>query len=111
MKALPTSVPAPVRRTIELCLRKDSRRRLRDIGDVRLGVGGGLATPVPARPEWNVLLLGAWTLGLALLLAVVVYLIFQRRSASSSPVAPPAVSRFSIATTAAAPLASLGGLD
>ena len=111
MKALPTSVPAPVRRTIELCLRKDPKRRLRDVGDVRLALEGDLAAPVPVRPQWKVLLFGAGTLGLALLLAVVVFLIFHRRSASSSPVAPPAVSRFSIATTAAAPLASLGGLD
>ena len=31
MEALQSSVPAPVRRTIELCLRKEPRRRLRDI--------------------------------------------------------------------------------
>ena len=73
MKALPSSVPAPVRRTIELCLRKESRRRLRDIGDVRLALEGELVAPEPPRPRWQVLPLGAVSLILAALLVVGVF--------------------------------------
>jgi serine/threonine-protein kinase len=112
MKALPSKVPAAVRRTTELCLRKDPRKRLRDIGDVRLSLEGELV-PEQAdapRPQSRLLLFGAGTLVLALLLAVA-YFIVQLRRAPSSPAAPPAVSRLSITTPATAPLASVGGLD
>jgi len=36
--ALPARTPAPIRRLLERCLEKDPRRRLRDIGDVRLAI-------------------------------------------------------------------------
>jgi serine/threonine-protein kinase len=110
MRALPSRVPPPVRRTIELCLRKDSRRRLHDMGDVRLALEGDLAAPDQPRPWWPMLSPAAAMLVLAASLAVA-YVIFQMRPAQSSPVAPPAVSRLSISTPATAPLASVGGLD
>jgi serine/threonine-protein kinase len=110
MKALPSSVPAQVRRAIELCLRKEPRRRLRDFGDVRLALEGELATPAPPRPRSQVLSLGTGALVVAASVAVA-YFVLQTRPAPSSPVAPAPVSRFSISTPAAAPLASLGGLD
>jgi serine/threonine-protein kinase len=110
MKALPSNVPATVRRTIELCLRKELRTRLRHIGDVRLALEGELVAPDPPRPQSQLLLFGGGTLVLALLLAVA-YLLVQMRSAPSSPAATPVVSRLSITTPATAPLASVGGLD
>jgi serine/threonine-protein kinase len=110
MRALPSIVPSQVRRTIELCLRKDARRRLRDIGDVRLALEHELSAPAPPRPRWQPIPLGAATLVLAALVAVV-YFIVQMRPAPSSPATAPAVSRLSIATPATAPLASVGGLD
>ena len=48
LKALPASVSPPVRRTLELCLQKDVKKRLRDIGDVRLALAGTFATDAPA---------------------------------------------------------------
>ncbi|MGO9263239.1 MAG: protein kinase domain-containing protein [Bryobacteraceae bacterium] len=44
--ALPKGTPARVRRLLELCLRKDPKQRLRDIGDVRIL----LDEPEPAAP-------------------------------------------------------------
>src|ERR1017187_7337261 len=44
--ALPKGTPQRVRRLLELCLRKDSKQRLRDIGDVRLR----LDEPEPEAP-------------------------------------------------------------
>jgi len=110
MKALPSNLPATVRRTIELCLRKESRTRLRHIGDVRLLIEGDLGPSDPPRPRWQPLPLAVMTLVVATLLAGV-YFIAQMRRAPSLPAAPPAVSRLSITTAATAPLASVGGLD
>jgi Tol biopolymer transport system component len=42
LAALPAATPAPMKRAIELCLRKDPRKRLHSIGDVRLGLEGEL---------------------------------------------------------------------
>ncbi|MGD8339534.1 MAG: protein kinase [Gammaproteobacteria bacterium] len=41
--ALPASIPATVIRTIELCLKKNPRERIRHIGDVRLSLKGEFA--------------------------------------------------------------------
>jgi len=110
MKALPSNVPATVRRTIELCLRKESRTRLRHIGDARLLLEGELGPPDSLRPRWQPLPLAFMTLVLVALLASV-YFIVQMRRAPSSPAPSLAVSRLSITTPATAPLASVGGLD
>jgi dipeptidyl aminopeptidase/acylaminoacyl peptidase len=40
LDALPAAVSPAVRRTLELCLEKDARKRIADIGDVRLGLEG-----------------------------------------------------------------------
>ena len=42
---LPANTPAAVRITLERCLEKDPKRRLRDIGDVRLALSGAFETP------------------------------------------------------------------
>jgi Tol biopolymer transport system component len=44
MQALPRTVPPTVRRTIELCLKKERDKRVRDIGDVRLALEGAFGT-------------------------------------------------------------------
>jgi serine/threonine-protein kinase len=51
LELLPQAVPAPVRRTLELCFEKDARRRLSDMQDIRLALEGkfdtsSLTTPV-----------------------------------------------------------------
>ena len=43
---LPIDTPAPLRHLLQLCLTKDPRRRLRDIGDARLDGTGLRAVPV-----------------------------------------------------------------
>ena len=51
--ALPTATPAPIRRLLLRCLDKDTKRRLRDIGDVRTeldDVLSGAITLAPATP-------------------------------------------------------------
>ena len=63
-------VPAPARRLLRLCLERDPRRRLRDIGDVRAILEGSEpAQPAAARPRalpW--LVAGALALALAVAL-------------------------------------------
>src|SRR6185436_10409615 len=44
-RALPETTPDIVRRLLERCLRKDVRRRLRDIADARLEIDDALAAP------------------------------------------------------------------
>jgi serine/threonine-protein kinase len=44
LDALPTGVPPAVRRTLELCLEKDARKRIADMRDVKLALAGTFAT-------------------------------------------------------------------
>jgi hypothetical protein len=55
MKKLPSGLPAAVRGTLDLCLQKDPKNRLRDIGDVRLALEGQVAgvSPEANRPLWR----------------------------------------------------------
>jgi Tol biopolymer transport system component len=43
--ALPASVSAAIRRTLQLCLQKDPKKRIADIRDVRLALEGAFETP------------------------------------------------------------------
>ena len=61
-KALPSDTPAGVRRLLTRCLKKDSKERLRDIGDARSDLGEFLSGPTesvpmiavqPAAPWWR----------------------------------------------------------
>ena len=45
-EALPGSMPPSVRRLVRRCLERDSRERLRDIGDARIEIGQALAAPL-----------------------------------------------------------------
>ena len=47
-RALPETTPDVVRRLLERCLRKDVRRRLRDIGDARTEIDDAIAAPTEA---------------------------------------------------------------
>ena len=50
--ALPTALPPALVTYLRRCLQKDARERIRDIGDVRLAMGGAfdLTAPPPATP-------------------------------------------------------------
>ena len=50
-EALPASTPANVRALLRRCLQKDPARRLRDIGDARLGLEEPLLEAMPAAAE------------------------------------------------------------
>ena len=62
--ALPAATPPAVQRLLRRCLQKDSRRRLRDIGDARadlddLGATNARTPNAPPAKRWAYLLLGA----------------------------------------------------
>lgn len=50
MSALPASVPPIVRQTLRACLQKDAKKRVRDIGDVKLALDGAFETSVASAP-------------------------------------------------------------
>ncbi len=45
-EALPGSMPSSVRRLVRRCLERDSKERLRDIGEARIEIGQALAAPL-----------------------------------------------------------------
>jgi serine/threonine-protein kinase len=56
MEALPADVPPAVRKTLIACLQKDPKKRIRDIGDVKLALDGAFetrATPAHSAPAWR----------------------------------------------------------
>jgi serine/threonine-protein kinase len=50
MSALPNDVPPSVRQTLKACLQKDVKKRVRDIGDVKLALDGAFETAVESAP-------------------------------------------------------------
>jgi serine/threonine protein kinase/Tol biopolymer transport system component len=50
LDSLPAAISPAVQRTLELCLQKDPRKRVRDIGDVKLALAGEFET-IGAPPE------------------------------------------------------------
>jgi len=74
--ALPATTPDPIRNLLFGCLAKDSRERLRDIGDVRITIdailsGSGSTTLAPAsRPEKPRAAWLPWAVAAALVVAV-----------------------------------------
>ena len=110
-RALPTRVSPAVRRTLELCLEKDPRKRLADMRDVGLALTGAFTPAQAALPRWRRTAPFAATLALGALLAGL-YAVSQR------PIAPSvesettrAVARFLITPPETAPLAETGDLD
>ena len=84
--ALPKDTPPRVRRLLELCLRKDPKQRLRDIGDVRIRLDepepeapAPSGPPAPAR-RWP------WAAGLAALAVLVAFGVY--RWLAERPVGP-----------------------
>jgi serine/threonine-protein kinase len=69
-------IAEPVRSVVEKCLRKDARRRWRDIGDVRLALEEGALVACPAQPRRSVL---PWAITAgALTIAAAGWLLFWR---------------------------------
>jgi serine/threonine protein kinase len=109
LDALPASVPAPLRRLLARCLERDSRTRLRDIGEARIA----LASPIAAEPEIGVAAATprrrAWMLAAAAIVLLAVGAagaLFATRTRSTAPTGT--LSRFSITPTGNATLAGDG---
>jgi serine/threonine-protein kinase len=115
LDALPRGLAPGVRQALELCLQKDPKKRLRDIGDVRLALEGGLAAPAApsaGAPIWR----RVWPIAAALvvvgaLLAGALLLRNQPPPQAAPPAAALPVSRFVVTPPATAPLANNGGYD
>lgn len=109
MRLLPAGISAAARRTLELCLQKDVKQRLRDMGDARLSLAGKFAPAAPPTPptwlRWMpiaaALLIGALGIGAYL----------RSPGGSTAPRSSPLVTRFVVTPPASAPLANLGGFD
>ena len=111
LDALPSGVPPTVRRTLELCLEKDARKRIADMRDVKLALAGAFAPGGRAAPLWRRALPSAVTLLVGLLLASVYFLSSRPPAIPADVAAPAPVSRFVITPPATAPLANQAGLD
>src|SRR5262245_5939662 len=107
---LPADTPPAIRRLLRRCLQKDSKLRLRDIGDARIeihetqsGVQDAVVTPVAAtsRREWL-----AWISSLALVvLMAAAGIVWMRRAVSSVP--PASEMRLEITTPPASDPSSI----
>jgi serine/threonine-protein kinase len=114
LSALPKNVAHNVRTTIELCLKKDARKRIADIRDVRLALEGGFASRASNTRDgrtgtfWRRALPVAAVLGTVIVASA--YLWRPRPPAPVAP-APLPVTRFLVTPPATAPLTNLGGYD
>ena len=100
--ALPAATPAPIRRLLRRCLAKDSKQRLRDIGDARIEIEGSdeaqlavsdatVARPAPvkARTTWL-----PWVALVALAASVGVWEAWRPVTTPESPLADAQFTRF-----------------
>jgi serine/threonine-protein kinase len=114
MSALPKSVAPSVRTTIELCLKKDARKRIADIRDVRLALEGTFESRAANARDGHAERLWRRALPVAAVLgaAIVASVYFWR---ASRPVAAPTatlpVTRFVVTPSVTAPLTDIGGPD
>jgi Tol biopolymer transport system component/predicted Ser/Thr protein kinase len=114
MRKLPSQLPLAVRSTLELCLQKDPKKRLHDIGDVRLTLEGNLSpgSPEAGRPLWRrALPLAAAVVVGAALTGALLTILMRPSAPAAEPQAALPVTRFAITPDPSAPLANLGGYD
>jgi serine/threonine protein kinase/Tol biopolymer transport system component len=111
-QVLPPATPAKIRELLRRCLKKDSQRRLRDIGDARIEIEEALAAPAVAEPtaaaksirtRWRGALL--WGVTFLFLAAITSMVVWNRKS--SSPIVSGPVSRIAIMLPPGQPLAGL----
>jgi serine/threonine-protein kinase len=94
--ALPKDTPSPLRELLRRCLVKDPRNRLRDIGDVRLGIGEIIVSPdqeaakievaAPSVPRWRQRERFAWSALAVITIIAVVLAVLILRSPLAGPV-------------------------
>jgi serine/threonine-protein kinase len=111
LNALPTAASPAVRRTLELCLEKDARKRIADMRDVKLALAGAFTSEAPAQPLWRRALPAVTALVVGVLLASAYFAGIQSPAARVEVAPPVAVSRLLITPPATAPLANMADLD
>src|SRR5262249_35721297 len=104
---LPSSTPANVRLALQRWLQKDSKQRIRDVGDVQLALSGAFTAPASAAPadapagrvtrRRSPIVTAAAIAGAAALAAVATWAVTRSTPAKPQPV------RFSIVPPAAQP--------
>jgi len=95
LDALPAAVSPAVRHTIKLCLTKDLKRRVRDIGDVRLALEGVFESARPARDAASDIRRPVWRRALPPVTAALAAVLVTGVTVwSSMRPASPTVSRF-----------------
>ena len=109
-RALPTTLPADLRRLVRRCLEKDPKRRLQSIGDARVEIENLLAGPLaeddPAGPAPVVSKHAAlpWIVSAVLALGLAAVVAWHFR-----PVPPPATVRYVLQLPAGQTLSGSGG--
>jgi Tol biopolymer transport system component len=111
LRLLPSSVPHAVRRTLELCLEKDVRKRVRHIADVRLALTGRFVTDAPRQPRWRRAAAAALLVAGGLLLGVYLESLRGNSDGLAAAGAPAPITRFLITPPAGASIASQNGVD
>ena len=101
LDALPADVSAAMRTALARCLEKDLKRRVRDIGDVKLAMEGAFETRAPPLTEAPTKPRVGWpTVGAALLSAALAGIAVW----SVRPEAPRPLARFVVSSPAEAPI-------
>ena len=110
---VPAGTPAGVQNALRLCLAKDAKRRVRDVGDVRLAIEGEFETAVAASSAGSSSRGSRWRTGRWIGALIVVALVTgvavwsaMRGGASGAP-----VSRFALSPPPSVRLANQGGFD
>jgi Tol biopolymer transport system component len=109
-RLLPSSLPPAVRRTLELCLEKDPRKRVRHVADVKLALAERFATEVPQQPLRRRALAAVALAAGGLLVGFYLQSFTDDGGAPAAP-EPPPIARFLITPPEGTSVASQTGVD
>ena len=102
---LPTAAPEPLRRLLRRCLKKERKRRLRDVGDALTELDEALAAPPSSQMTIApVTQPGGWWLALPWVAGIVVAMTAGFAGWALAPTPPQPVSRFAVSVSPSAPV-------
>jgi len=110
-RLLPATLSPAVRRTLELCLEKDPRKRVRHIADVRLALAERFATGVPRQPWQPRALAAAALAGGGLLFGLYLETLISNADGVAATPDPAPIARFLITPPENTSVASQTGVD